>query len=245
MTMLTYNGQPIALSGEMLNLTDMWRAAGADDAKRPANWARKEGREFIAHVGDILNMPQGHIQTKRGAGGSTVAHWHIGLAYAKYLSPDFHVWCNTVVRDRMERRGHFVPELTASSVGGIVKGIVHKALAHYLETEIPRLVEARLAVDPRVAVVDRRSAKEVLDGLKVPSKGRRGLVGRVSYALRSACLRDGEVALRCARTRTWLYPEPLIQRWLNGGGLASVREWQAQKRGELRLFDFGRKGNVS
>ena len=40
------------------------------------------------------------------------AHWQIGIAYAKYLSPEFHVWCNTVVRDRME--GKLVPAGTVA-----------------------------------------------------------------------------------------------------------------------------------
>ncbi len=33
---------------------------------------------------------------------ATWAHWQIGLAYAKYLSPAFHAWCNEVVRGHME-----------------------------------------------------------------------------------------------------------------------------------------------
>jgi hypothetical protein len=44
------------------------------------------------------------IAAKRGKGGGTFAHWQIGLAYAKYLSPEFHMWCNEVVRERMEAR---------------------------------------------------------------------------------------------------------------------------------------------
>ena len=37
-----------------------------------------------------------------GGEWNTWAHWQIGLAYAKYLSPEFHMWCNEVIRDRME-----------------------------------------------------------------------------------------------------------------------------------------------
>lgn len=50
-----------------------------------------------------LNAPVGRIYSAtKGKGGATFAHWQIGLAYAKYLSPEFHMWCNEVVRERME-----------------------------------------------------------------------------------------------------------------------------------------------
>lgn len=111
---LVYAGSPIADRGEMLSLTDMWAAArrkhvedGGDAAefenRRPSNWARKEGAEFIAALERTMNVSRGHIyQGERGAGGSTYAHWQVALAYAKYLSPHFHMWCNTVVRAHME-----------------------------------------------------------------------------------------------------------------------------------------------
>ncbi len=87
----------------MLSLTDMWEAAGSDPSKRPADWARKEGAEFIAHMEAVLNMPVGHIiRAQRGRNGGTWAHWQIGLAYAKYLSPEFHMWCNEVVRAHIQ-----------------------------------------------------------------------------------------------------------------------------------------------
>ncbi len=71
-------------------------------------------------MADAENMPVGHIiSAGRGRTGSTFAHWQIGLAYAKYLSPEFHMWCNTVVRRHMERlRGDLVsldPRVSRSS----------------------------------------------------------------------------------------------------------------------------------
>lgn len=36
----------------------------------------------------------GLIRAKPGSGGGTFAHPVIGLAYAEFLSPDFHIWCN-------------------------------------------------------------------------------------------------------------------------------------------------------
>ena len=42
---LTYEGTAIRQRGPMLNLTDMWRAAGGPAARRPADWLRLEDTE--------------------------------------------------------------------------------------------------------------------------------------------------------------------------------------------------------
>lgn len=102
---LDYNGSVIRIDDDKLNLTDMWRAAGSPENREPYNWARKEGAAFIEAVSLNLNLPDSQVLTStRGKNGGTTAHWQIGLAYAKYLSPEFHMWCNTVVRDRMENK---------------------------------------------------------------------------------------------------------------------------------------------
>lgn len=103
---LVYNGEVIHQRDEMLSLTDMWRAAGSPSGRAPPDWiALASSQEFIACVEAGLNAGISGIKTRKGRyGGGTEAHWQVGLAYAKYLSPEFHMWCNTVVRDRMEGR---------------------------------------------------------------------------------------------------------------------------------------------
>ena len=122
---LSYRGRPVRLRGAMLNLTDMWRAAGCPEHRRPAKWlAFEETARFRAHarahwteheepavVGDnvleedIIDVdPDGLVAALRGRRGGTWAHWQLALPYARYLSPEFHLWCNTVVRAAMERR---------------------------------------------------------------------------------------------------------------------------------------------
>ncbi|WP_144404716.1 KilA-N domain-containing protein [Belnapia sp. F-4-1] len=39
---LSYHGIPVRLRGAMLNLTDMWRAAGRPENRRPADWLALE-----------------------------------------------------------------------------------------------------------------------------------------------------------------------------------------------------------
>ncbi|NFV80030.1 KilA-N domain-containing protein [Magnetospirillum aberrantis] len=108
---LIYNGTAIRDRGEMLNLTDMWKAAGADPSRQPAEWLRSADAErFIEFLAESLNMGnsqdgenQGLTKVTRGGNDPrTEAHWQIGMAYAKYLSPEFHMWCNSVVRAHME-----------------------------------------------------------------------------------------------------------------------------------------------
>lgn len=101
---LIYNGEVITQRDAMLSLTDMWKAAGSDPAKAPAQWQRlAQAEEFIDHVSVIVGIPHNKLIEARRRGG-TFAHWQIAMAYAKYLSPEFHMWCNTVVRERMEGR---------------------------------------------------------------------------------------------------------------------------------------------
>ena len=124
-TTLTYDGTDIRQRGKMLNLTDMWRAAGGPAYRRPAIWLdMEETKRFRAYVrwrwsdiptgmpdpnvthGDICDAEKdGLVVSARGNGGGTWAHWQLALSYARYLSPAFHTWCNAVVRNAMERHG--------------------------------------------------------------------------------------------------------------------------------------------
>jgi hypothetical protein len=121
---LSYQGTTIRLRGAMLNLTDMWRAAGGPENRRPADWLiLDETVRFRAHArthwteleepvtdnavldGIIRIDDDGFVATLRGRHGGTWANWQLALSYARYLSPQFHLWCNTVVRAAMEWRG--------------------------------------------------------------------------------------------------------------------------------------------
>ncbi|MET3899694.1 hypothetical protein ABIB57_003656 [Devosia sp. UYZn731] len=135
---LTYQGQTIREKAEMLSLTDMWKAAGGDPQQTPAKWRDlPSSKTFIEHV-EITIGKSDTALIKAQVGGKapgTWAHWQIGLAYAKYLSPEFHMWCNDVVRAHMEGRDAAVSpgsallhietalarlhEVTESKVGGL------------------------------------------------------------------------------------------------------------------------------
>ena len=89
---------------DRVSLTDLWKAAGSNDDKRPNDWlALDQTKAFIEGVCSVLNTVQnGIISTKRGKSGGSFAHKQIALAYAKYLDPKLHVAVNEVFFQRIE-----------------------------------------------------------------------------------------------------------------------------------------------
>ena len=80
----------------------MWKASGGDKSQQPFEWLRLPVTErFVAEV--TRKFKTGKIpvlKTVKGRYGGNYAHWQIALAYAKYLSPEFHIWANEVLQDR-------------------------------------------------------------------------------------------------------------------------------------------------
>jgi hypothetical protein len=119
---LRYQGRPVRRRGTMLNLADMWRAAGRPEHRRPADWlALEETARSRAHADThwtALDEPvtanagqaglwhldtDGLVAAARGHAGGTWAPWQLALSYARTLPPAFHLWANTVVRAAIER----------------------------------------------------------------------------------------------------------------------------------------------
>lgn len=98
---LVFNETVIRARGDMICLTDMWKADGSNRHRKPYEWARYEGAEFIEKLQEKAGGAR-LLEVRKGRGGGTWAHWQIAMAYAQYLSPEFHAWCNAVVRSYME-----------------------------------------------------------------------------------------------------------------------------------------------
>jgi len=109
-----FNGVAVKLEGNNVSLTDLWKASGAEDSKRPARWAESISvQTFVFTVASKLNIGISDIITsKRGRNGGTYAHRQIALAYAKYLSPELHMFVNECFFDRLEEEAD--PELAIS-----------------------------------------------------------------------------------------------------------------------------------
>ncbi len=91
---------------QRLNLTDMWKAAGRPPNMKPYDWTiSAEAERFLAELESASGISQSDLGVAESGGksaGSTYVQWQAGLAYAKYLSPAFHLECNRVVRGYME-----------------------------------------------------------------------------------------------------------------------------------------------
>lgn len=90
----------------LINLTEMHKASGASENRNPYEWSRKEGSGFIEDLARNLNTPKNRIwKSKRGKHlGGTWAHWQVALAYAKYLSHEFHRFVNEAFREWAEEK---------------------------------------------------------------------------------------------------------------------------------------------
>lgn len=103
-------------SGELVSLTDLWKEAGSDLNKKPAEWLRSDSAcDFIDTMSTILKSGKSHlIKIKKGKGGGTLAHKNVALAYAKWLDPKLHILVNEVFFERIEEEKN--PELAIDRV---------------------------------------------------------------------------------------------------------------------------------
>lgn len=83
-----------------LNLTDIWKIAGAPSTKTTSDWRRLPTTlEYLHAV--VKNMGFSHVlgesgedsatYVRRGRSGGTFGHVFVAIAYAEYLSPDLAV----------------------------------------------------------------------------------------------------------------------------------------------------------
>lgn len=235
---LVYQGVTIRDRGEMLSLTDMWKAAGSDPAKAPAQWQRlPHAAEFIEHVALIVGKSHNKLVETRKRGG-TFAHWQIGLAYAKYLSPEFHMWCNEVVRAHMES-GAVVPagrvtDLAAdvrAAIGGIVKGIVHREVAEL----IPALVRAELA-ERNLIVRSGRTAKQIWDAAALPPRLRGSTVWFGNRLAEMSCLAGGGLRADRGAGSIRLFDPDKADICLRNGLRERAERYAAERKGQGNLF---------
>jgi hypothetical protein len=87
-----------------MNLTNMWKAAGSKNAQRPAHFIELPSTQnFLISLENKLSIGLSDTwKTVMGRYGGMYAHYQIVLAFAQYLSPEFHIWCKEVVKERWE-----------------------------------------------------------------------------------------------------------------------------------------------
>lgn len=247
---LTYNGQVVRMKGDAISLTDCWKAAGSPAGRGPSDWlALVSTKEFVSAVEASFNAGNPGIETSkggRGAGkGATFGHWQIGLAYAKYLDPQFHILCNTYVRERIDGRS-VAPvsiaddERSKAVIGNMIKNCSGVAIREALSLAIPQIVDEvvrHVSTDARNVATANVSIREVLDRMHVPSKKRRSLQARIFHRLRTHCLLTGTGAVQCVRTGTWLWPVVEATAFIRDSCADLIREHRDKidRQGRLKL----------
>lgn len=254
---LSYNGHLIRDQEEMVSLTDMWKASGCDPVRQPAKWlSSADATRFIDFLSDIFNLRNSEIAGSRvshsglistvrgGKSPGTWAHWQVALAYAKYLSPEFHSWCNTVVRSYMDRTAEAAGTVTMPQdivemlrrIDGICKSTIHKV------TTIEKTVAGIVASDEIVAsqpkpVVNRarlRSSREIWKACGLPHfrGASRWFANRLEEV---GCPSNGE-------TKGREFDAAFAKRWAKGEGKAAIKAYLLICSGQSTLrFLNGRK----
>lgn len=232
---LVYNGEIITQRDAMVSLTDMWKAAGSPDNQNPAQWLRTPSAEAFIEAVEV-SVGKSHnevVSTVRGGKKpGTWAHWQVSLAYAKYLSPEFHMWCNTVVRERMEGRQkatHLVmDEGMRNAIGGIVKSCTGVVVREALEVILPRLIES----DPRAAATEFKPALDLLIERNVPSRRRRAFSQKVSSRLRRYSTSHGHPMRISRETGRYLFHVDAIGGWMRDEGQGLIASHVAAVSGQ-------------
>jgi hypothetical protein len=98
-----YNNYEVGFdANRLVDVTQMWRANGEVPSKDPRRWAETEqAKGFINTVARTVNLAKNEVwKSKRGKHlAGTWAHWQVALAYAKYLSHEFHRFVNEAFRE--------------------------------------------------------------------------------------------------------------------------------------------------
>ncbi|MGA4442616.1 KilA-N domain-containing protein [Ectopseudomonas hydrolytica] len=106
-----YEGSPVRFNGDgWINATDIAARKGL----RLDNWLRnKETERYIEALGRHLNTSDSRdlIQTQRGRSGGTWLHPKLAVAFARWISPDFAVWCDlhidALLRGELDEKQQF------------------------------------------------------------------------------------------------------------------------------------------
>lgn len=251
---LIFNKVTIRDRNETLSLTDMWKASGSPDGRAPADWrALASSIEFADHVAEILNAGKSGNELfqviRGGKSPGTWAHWQIGLAYAKYLSPEFHMWCNTVVRERMEGKSApaAIPDDLIEQIrrtDGIARMLAHKV------TELERSISS---MSPITIVTPSHIDHLVNDALDRRGNLRRTgrTAGQIWRANGYPPIKNVSIwfgnrlrAVGCAlnartedgdRTSNLFDPDK-ARTWLDNGGDSVVNAKIAERQGQKSLF---------
>lgn len=98
-----YNGNPVTFqlgNGDLMaNATEMAKPF----RKQPSDWARlKQTEEFITSLSAVRGIPLTELIKVRQGGNTEQGTWmheDVALEFARWLSPEFAIWCNDRIKE--------------------------------------------------------------------------------------------------------------------------------------------------
>lgn len=115
-----YNGSPVTFQlGEstMVNATEMAKPFG--DSKRAKNWLTLSStKEFLDVLSKGRNLPLADllIVVKGGNNAGTWMHEDVALEFARWLSPQFAIWCNDRIKELLKHGVTATPQTIDSMI---------------------------------------------------------------------------------------------------------------------------------
>lgn len=99
-----YEGYDVAFStgdSVMVNATEMAQKFG--DKKKPNFWLKtKASKEFVTSLSEVRKINSSDlVKVIYGDNGGTWMHEDVALEFARWLSPDFAIWCNDRIKELM------------------------------------------------------------------------------------------------------------------------------------------------
>lgn len=94
-----YNGNPVTFqlgNGDLMaNATEMAKPFG----KRPGKWLELPATTQFINALRTIRKSDSLIKTIEGAKGGTWMHEDVALEFARWLSPEFAIWCNDRIKE--------------------------------------------------------------------------------------------------------------------------------------------------
>lgn len=218
------------------------------------DWSGQRAK-LLAHpilskgMGEISIPSAGGIQSMTALPLSRLNFWLATIQSNKIPNPEtrarvmsYQTECADVLFDHffgkaVETVSH--TELDAKAVGGIVKAVLAKQVPtlieqvaqHIINEQLPAIVGAAIAADPRRAAIPNMTALEIAQNEGVPPRKRRGLVNSISARLRRYSQSLGIWPIPDARG-VWTFPRSIVGPWLEREGRALISSHMARVNGQ-------------
>lgn len=146
-TNFDYHDSGITFSGRddvMINATEMAKVFG----KRPNDWLNLPStKEFLntlskvrkSHSLQTTGKSRSLIKTVEGRNGGTWFHEDVAIEFARWLSPEFAIWCNDRIKELLKAENKSLKEenqrlLSQSPFPVCKKSITIRSLANFIST---------------------------------------------------------------------------------------------------------------